>query len=118
MSQRFLVVDDSLVSRMMVKTIIRDVDPDADILEAACGDDALANITKDSKFDIALIDFNMPGMDGLDLIKALSERISIPKTALLTANIQKHVKERAKALSVTFINKPIDEELIREFILN
>lgn len=118
MPQRFLVVDDSIVSRMMVKAIILDLHPDADIVEAACADDALSHISETSEIDVALIDFNMPGMDGLELIQVLSKRLTIPKTALLTANIQKHIKERAKKQSVTFINKPIDEETIRDFIQN
>ena len=118
MIQRFLVVDDSLVSRMMVKTIILNVVPDAEIIEANCGEDALQKVKNTTEIDFAFIDFNMPGMDGLQLFKALSDHLTIPKRALLTANIQINIKNRAEEQSVTFINKPLDETSIQTFILN
>lgn len=119
MSKTILVVDDSMVSRMMIKAIIQSHVPGVDIIEASDGAHALEkikSIKENKSIDIAFIDYNMPGMTGIELIKALPEIIIIPKIALLTANIQNEIKEEASVAGVTFLNKPIVEESIAEFL--
>ena len=118
MSQTILVVDDSMVSRIMLKTIIESYNPKADIIEANSGEQALNKLDSDSKVDIALIDFNMPGMDGLELINQLEAVLAIPKRALLTANIQNEIKEKTTQAGVTFLNKPIIEDVVLGFLNN
>ena len=118
MQKSFLVVDDSMVSRLMVKSIIVAELPDAQVIEAACADDALAKVRSVERLDIALVDFSMPGVNGLELFAKLAEMIDIPKKALLTANIQEHIRHKTESLGITFINKPINEETIRAFILS
>jgi len=118
MSKTILVVDDSLVSRMMIKAIIQSHVEGVDIIEAGSGAQALDKIGKDSIIDIAFVDFNMPGMTGLELISALAEKLTIPKVALLTANIQDEIKAQAIAAGVTFLNKPINEDIIASFLRN
>ncbi|NQZ22943.1 MAG: response regulator [Colwellia sp.] len=116
MSKVVLIVDDSIVSRMMVKEIIKSQIPEVTIVEAAGGDQCLSQITAESEIDIALFDYNMPGMTGLELIAALEQVISIPKRALLTANIQDEIKQQAIQAGVTFLNKPINEDDISLFL--
>ncbi len=117
MQKRVLVVDDSMVSRMLVKEIISTVMPGADIVEAGSGPDALEKLKACDFIDIALIDFNMPGMTGLELIVEIEKMIRIPRRALLTANIQDEIRQNAEALGVNFLNKPITEDLVSEFLL-
>ena len=118
MSKIILVVDDSLVSRMMIKTIIETHEPGVDIIEAGNGDQALDRVNQGKVIDVAFIDYNMPGMTGLELISALAKKLTIPKVALLTANIQDEIKAQALAAGVTFMNKPINEEVIADFLRN
>jgi len=118
MSKTILVVDDSLVSRMMIKAIIESQVQGVNIIEAGNGDQALDKVEQGPAIDIAFVDFNMPGMTGLELISALSDMVTIPKVALLTANIQNEIKEQALAAGVTFLNKPINEEAIATFLHN
>ena len=116
MSKVVLIVDDSIVSRMMVKAILKEKIPEVTIIEAGGGDQALALISEETNIDIAFIDYNMPGMTGLELISALEQVISIPKRALLTANIQDEIRQKAELAGVTFINKPIVEDIISNFL--
>ena len=109
--KHILVVDDSLLARMMLKKFVSKVRPDADIIEGKDGSDALAK-TQGKSIDIALLDYNMPGMTGLDLAKILKERYSGIIIALITANIQDHIAKDARDLGVSFIPKPIDENNI------
>ena len=116
MSKTILVVDDSVVSRMMIKAIIESYVPEVNIIEAGNGDQALERVIDNMAIDIAFIDFNMPGMTGLELISALADKLTIPKVALLTANIQNEIREQALAAGVTFLNKPFNEEVISTFL--
>jgi len=116
MSKVVLIVDDSIVSRMMVRGTVESFLPDVSIIEAKGGDHCLSLLTPESKIDIALFDYNMPGMTGLELISAVEKLITIPKRALLTANIQDEIKQQADLAGVTFLNKPISEDVISHFL--
>ena len=114
-SHTILVVDDSRVSRMLIRAIIAHADPQAVVIEASNGEEALAK-TQATSITIATLDLNMPGMDGLVLAKQLIERFPNAKIGLLTANIQEMVRQKAEALGINFISKPITEEKILSFI--
>ncbi len=115
MPKVILVCDDSRISRMMIKAIITDRKPDWDIIEAENGNDALVKVS-DQPFDVATLDLNMPGMDGLELAEKLQEIYPDATYSLLTANIQDAIKERAKKLNLTFIGKPITEDKVGAFL--
>jgi len=106
MSKRVLVVDDSRVSRMMIRAIVLDKHPDWSVDEAANGDEALEK-AKAAAYDLMTLDYNMPGMDGLELAGRLREQGSQAALALLTANIQDAIREKAAALAVRFVKKPV-----------
>ncbi|NJO17670.1 MAG: response regulator [Thioploca sp.] len=114
-SQTILVVDDSRVSRMLVRAIISHADEQAEVIEASNGEDALTK-TQNAQITIAILDLNMPGMDGLILASKLLEKFPTAKIGLLTANIQEMVRKKASDLGISFIPKPITEERILSFI--
>lgn len=114
-SHTILVVDDSRVSRMLIRAIITQADPHAQVIEASNGDEALSK-TESAQVTIATLDLNMPGMDGLSLASRLLERFPQAKIGLLTANIQDMVRQKAETLGIRFISKPITEEKILSFI--
>ncbi|MBE9561378.1 MAG: response regulator [Proteobacteria bacterium] len=114
-SPTILVVDDSRVSRMLVRAIIDHADKELQIIEASTGEEALTK-TEDTMISIAILDLNMPGMDGLMLATELLQCFPDIKIGLLTANIQNMVRQKAKELGISFIPKPITEEKILSFI--
>ena len=66
--------------------------------------------------DIVLIDFNMPVRDGLHLaadLRKLSPQIPI---AIISANHQQEVINRATALGATFLPKPVGEKELSAFL--
>jgi len=115
MAENILVVDDSRVSRMLIRTIIAQAKPEASVIEASNAEEALQK-TVEISISVATLDLNMPGMDGLLLASKLVERFPAAKIGLLTANIQETVRQRAQALGIGFISKPITEEKILNFI--
>ena len=110
-----LVVDDSKMSRMMLKKIIGNAHPDWEIMEAADGQQAVDTATG-AELDIILLDYNMPIMDGGQAAEILRPLFPEAKMALLTANIQDSTKELAKNLNIDFIPKPVTEKKVLQYV--
>ena len=110
-----LVVDDSMMTRMMLTTIIKEHYPEWTIVQANDADDALEKVV-DLDFDFATIDMNMPGKTGLELIPLLQKSHPKAKMALLTANIQKKVADDAEALGIELLCKPVNEAIVIKFL--
>jgi YesN/AraC family two-component response regulator len=70
---KVLIVDDSKLARMAVVKALNALRPDWLRVEAANADEALARINEQSP-DIVLLDFNMPGKDGLVFAAEWSQR--------------------------------------------
>lgn len=115
MSKKILVVDDSRLSRMMITAIIKNKYPDWVIYEADCGDAAL-KICETLDIDIATLDMNMPGMDGLTLGVELRKMYPNARLSMLTANVQDAIRKRADAAGIGFIGKPVTEERVVSFL--
>ncbi|GAA0571642.1 response regulator [Caenispirillum bisanense] len=112
-----LIVDDSRVARLSLRRLVTALVPDATIIEAASADEAAVAVEGVS-VDRALIDFNMPGRDGLQLAEELAAGHPEIRMAMVTANIQDAVAGRARALGMSFIAKPPRQEDLSDFLLN
>ena len=106
-----LIIDDSRVSRMMVKGITKQSYPEATIFEAGNADETLALDITDELTHI-ICDYNMPGMDGLTLCKELQKKHPSSHITLLTANIQAATRNKAQDMGIHFSKKPVTEERI------
>ncbi|CAK0751340.1 Chemotaxis protein [uncultured Gammaproteobacteria bacterium] len=112
----FLVVDDARLARKMVRTYVAKARPDIAIEEATNGAEALQLLDGVSNLTYVTIDYNMPGMTGIDLAKIIRERCPAAHIALLTGNIQAPLRRRAAEIGVGFIGKPVDEAKISAFV--
>jgi len=110
-----LIVDDSKLARIVAGKAIAALQPDWMRIEAANAADALA-IVADQQIDLAILDFNMPDKDGLEL--AVELRVSHPRMpiAVITANVQDEIIARVRELNATFVAKPVTEDAISGFI--
>ena len=115
MSYRVLVVDDSKLARMAVAKALNALHPDWARVEAANADEAMA-LAKTDSFDLAIMDFNMPGRDGLTLAAELIALKPSMPLAVISANHQVEVVTRAREVGATFLQKPLTEKAMAEFL--
>lgn len=103
---QFLIVDDSRMSRMLLKGLVDQHHPDWNVLQAASGDEAL-KIARETPLDLVSMDYNMHGINGLEAAIALRELQPQARIVLLSANVQTSVQERARDAGIPFVPKPI-----------
>jgi DNA-binding NarL/FixJ family response regulator len=115
MANNILIVDDSKLARMAVAKALRGRYGDWTRLEAANADEAMALVGQ-SRIDVALLDFNMPGRDGLALAAELRERYPALPIGLLSANHQIEIVNRAQAIGAIFLAKPMTEAALNDFM--
>ena len=110
-----LIVDDSKLARIVMGKAISALQPGWSKLEAGDADEAL-NTLESQSVDVAVLDFNMPGRNGLELAEQLRARFPAMPIALATANVQDEVVSRASSAGVAFVPKPITEDGLRGFL--
>mgnify|MGYP006192079767 CR=1 FL=1 len=69
---RFLVVDDHPINRLLVKQVLKNAWPKAQVLEAVNGQQAL-DLLAQSSVDLVLMDMVMPEMDGIEATRRLRQ---------------------------------------------
>lgn len=115
MAYTVLIVDDSKLARMSVAKVLSTLHPDWKRADAANAVEALEQ-TRELSPEVVLVDFNMPGKDGVTLaaeLRALDSRISI---AVISANRQVEVIKRTEAVGATFLPKPVTESALAGFL--
>jgi CheY-like chemotaxis protein len=110
-----LIVDDSKLARIVAGKTLAALQPEWERIEAGNAEDAL-EILRGRKIDVAMIDFNMPDKDGLELAAELRAIHPTMPVAVITANIQDEVIARAREVNATFVSKPLTEDGLRGFI--
>lgn len=110
-----LIVDDSKLARIVVGKAVAALQPDWTRLEASNADEACA-LLAEKPVDVLILDFNMPGRNGLDLAEELRARFPDMPIALATANVQDEIVARARAAGAVFIPKPVSEDGLRGFL--
>lgn len=81
-SRRVLVVDDDADWREFLKLCLEDLGYEA--IEACDGQEALASLSRGERYGVVLLDLNMPGMSGLDVVRKLP-RGAAPRIVFLTS---------------------------------
>jgi two-component system chemotaxis response regulator CheY len=112
---KFLVVDDFSTMRRIIKNLLHDLGY-PDVTEADDGQTALP-LLKAGEFDFLITDWNMPGMPGLDLVKAVRADARLAKlpVLMLTAEAKRdQIIEAAQAGVNGYVIKPFTAETLKE----
>lgn len=110
-SVSLLIVDDSRVSRMMIRALVLDKQPDWNISESASGDDAI-KLVEQQHFDFCTMDINMPGMVGTNAAEHILVKHPQMRIAIFSANIQESLRSRAAEMGAHFVAKPVTEKSV------
>ena len=115
-SFRILIVDDNREIRTILEEYLREEGYAAE--GAGDGNEALAK-HGESPFDLIITDLNMPGMTGMELIKAISKEESTTEFIIITgyASLDSAI-EAVKAGAFDYIVKPFRIEELRVVIKN
>ena len=104
-----LIVDDSRLSRMMIRAFITQAHPDWTIIEASNGQEAIEK-TATQTVDLMTIDLNMPGMDGFEMCKRVRAMPHHEKTPIIFVTSHTHFDNRIHSVvsgGNELISKPI-----------
>lgn len=108
-----LIVDDSRVSRMMIRTFVLAKYPQWIIIEAASGNEALEIVDRDTP-NYCTMDINMPGIIGTDAAAQILAKYPGIRVAIFSSNIQQSHQTRAAALGARFVAKPVTENSVAQ----
>lgn len=118
MALNIIVVDDSSVMRsIIIKTLRLSGLPIGDIYEAGNGKEGLGIIDR-NWIDLALVDINMPVMDGVTMIehlKASPENVDLHVIIVSARNVDKKIEMLIKK-GAGYIRKPFTPEMLREIV--
>ncbi len=114
---KILVVDDSRIMRNILKNILKESDIDENsIIEAQDGREAL-NIVQKEDIKIILLDWNMPKLNGVELVKIIrsDENLKHIPIIMVTSEAAKYNVMEAITAGVTdYIVKPIKGEIVKK----
>jgi signal transduction histidine kinase/CheY-like chemotaxis protein/HAMP domain-containing protein len=119
---RVLAVDDNAAAREIIQESLKGIARRIDT--AASGEEAVRAIKKanDEPYDIVFMDWRMPGMDGLEAVRAIRSDETIaaqPAVVLVTAFGREEVREEAERLHLDgFLVKPVTRSTLVDALMN
>ena len=116
-SARILVVDDFATMRRFIRSILEQLGYSA-VDDADDGDTALEKL-REERYDLVITDWNMPRMNGLDLVKAMraDEELKGVAVLMVTAEASKeNIIEAVKSGVDNYVVKPFSAEALKEKI--
>ena len=110
-----LVIDDARAMRSILGRMLRDLG--FETAEAANGREALDRLRQGPKPDLALVDWNMPEMDGLEFVRAVRADPALADVCLVMVTTETEMPQVATALEAganEYVMKPFTRDVIRE----
>jgi two-component system chemotaxis response regulator CheY len=110
-----LVVDDSRAMRMILRRIMSEVG--YDVVDAGDGQEALDILEGGARPDVALIDWNMPNVDGLELVTRIRKNPECRSITLMMVTTESEYDQIVRALAAgahEYVIKPFTPDAIVE----
>jgi len=112
---RALVIDDSRAIRSILAGILGDIG--FDVVGVADAEEAQALLQRDADFELALVDWNLPVMSGLDLVREIRATPSLDSVRLMMVTTETELERVSQALDAgadEYIMKPFDKVMLLE----
>jgi signal transduction histidine kinase/DNA-binding response OmpR family regulator/HPt (histidine-containing phosphotransfer) domain-containing protein len=119
---RVLVVDDNASSREILQTLLESMS--FEVTVAASAEEGIAELEKDAKdrpYKLVVMDWKMPGMDGIKASEVIKRHPSLPqkpKIIIATAYGREEVMQRSEKVGVDgFLLKPVGQSVLFDAIM-
>jgi two-component system chemotaxis response regulator CheY len=115
---KILIIDDSKAMRTFLHHLVCELEFEA--VEAEDGCQGLEALKAGGEFDVALVDWEMPRMNGLEFVRAVRRTGAHERLKLMmvtTQNSMEHVAQALEAGATDFLMKPISKESLEEKLL-
>lgn len=112
---RALVVDDSRAMRMLLKTILKG--EGFETVEAGHGGEGLERLKETAGMSVALVDWNMPEMNGLEFVKAVRSSSAYDDMRIVMVTTEAELPKMAEALESganEYLMKPFTKEALHD----
>ena len=114
MPDRILIADDDPITRLMLSTLLKEWG--YDVAEARDGPEALRILEQDESPAFAIVDWLMPGMDGVDVCRAIRKSREAKPLYVILLTVKSERAALLEALAAgadDFVSKPFDYEELR-----
>lgn len=112
---RVIVIDDSRAMRMVIRKTLSGMGHD--VIEAANGQEGLDRLREQGPFEMALVDWNMPVMNGYEFVQAVRADHGRDAMKLVMVTTEVETGQVCKALEAganEYVMKPFTPEILRE----
>jgi CheY-like chemotaxis protein len=113
---KVLIAEDYEPTRSITIEVIKGVLSDSTIIEAGTGNEALDALVR-AQPSFGIIDFQMPGMRGDEVIRQYRKQFPDARTAFLLLSCFYANQQYANSVRVPFMQKPYDINLLRKKVL-
>ena len=110
---RALIIDDSKAMRSILSRMLQGLG--FEVLEAGNGREGLQRLAENGKVDLALVDWNMPKMNGLEFVRTVRAEQSYDGVLLMMVTTETEIRNVVQALAAganEYVMKPFTQEVI------
>ena len=111
-----IVTDDSRATRLILKKILEELKFEVELMED--GGELLNTLTEETP-DLCLIDWNMPGMNGTEVIRAMQNHpdwCDIPAILVTDEKLQDRIDSALEAGASAYLAKPFKADSLKQVL--
>lgn len=115
MTRTALIIDDSRAMRTILSNILGEIG--FDVVEAADGEQALSRLEQNPEVTLALVDWNLPVMSGLEFVSTVRANPGFRSVRLMMVTTETEMRRMSTALDAgadEYIMKPFTKEMLLE----
>lgn len=112
---RAIVIDDSRAMRTIIGKLLRELG--FEITEAQHGQEAIERLQQSGPLDLALVDWNMPQMNGIEFVQNIRAQTAFDPMRLMMVTTETEISHVMMALTAganEYVMKPFTKDTIRE----
>ena len=110
-----LIVDDEELARDELSFLLKDF-PEIEVIETAANGLEAVKLIADLEPDLVFLDVQMPGVDGLGVIRSIRARGGEQPHFVLTTAFDQYAVEAFRAEALDYLLKPVEKERLAESV--